>query len=142
VLLAAAAAPQAAPAPEPAPHYTNADLERLRGDPHRTGADSQPSTRPRQRVGPDRDDTAAEEARWRREARLLRERLLPLEDEIGELQERIRARRREPGVPPYSDPRIRTWEERMRRLEARKRERWARFRERARRARVPPGWIR
>ena len=140
--LAAAPEPEPTPAPERVPSYTNADLERLREGPDRTGAASRPATRPQSRGGPERADRRAEEARWRKETRRLRERLLPLEDEIGELQEKIRARRREPGVAPYSDPQIRAWEERVARLEERLRERWSRFRERARRARVPPGWLR
>lgn len=137
-----AAAEEPEPTPAPVRVYTNADLDRLRDQPHRSGAGSLPATRPAHPRSPDRDDRTAEEARWRREVRRLRDRLLPLEDEVGELRDRIRGRRREPGVLPYSDPKIRTWEERVRRLEERIRERWARFRERARRARVPPGWLR
>lgn len=137
-----AGAEEPRPTPRPVRVYTNADLERLRDEPHRTGADSLPATRPAHASSPEREDRSREEARWRREARRLRDRLLPLEDEVGELRERIRARRRQPGVRPYSDPKIRGWEERLQRLEARIRERWARFRERARRARVPPGWLR
>lgn len=144
LLLTLAPTPQTAPTPTPVPVpvYTNTDLERVSRGPHRTGATSEPATRPRNPKGPEREDRAAEEARWRRETRRLRERLLPLEDDIEELRERIRARRRKPGVRPYSDPSIRAWEERRQRLEERLRERWSRFRERARRAGVPPGWLR
>lgn len=142
LLVAASPADQPQPTPTPVRVYTNADLDRLRDRPDRTGAGSVAATRSAHQRSPQRDDRSAEEARWRREARRLRDRLLPLEDEVDELRERIRARRRQPGVLPYSDAKIRTWEERLQRLEERIRERWARFRERARRARVPPGWLR
>jgi hypothetical protein len=143
--LNAGSEPQPVPTPGPAaqaaPLYTNRDLERVRDSRHRNGSTSRPATRPRE-PGPEREDRSAEEARWRREAQRLRERLLPLEDEVRELRERIRSRRREPGVLPYSDPKIRSWEEQAERLEERIRDRRLRFRARARRARVPPGWLR
>lgn len=141
-LLAAAPEPEPTPSPEPVPIYTNADLERIRGAAGRTDVAPPPAARARRSPAPERRDRAAEETRWRREAQRIRERLLPLEDEIADLRDRIRSRRREPGVLPYSDLRIRAWEERIERLEARRRERWVRFQERARRARVPPGWLR
>jgi hypothetical protein len=123
------------------PTYTNADLERVRPLRDQIGGASEPAHRPApaevEREAPDLD-----EARWRREAERLEERRARDDDRIAELRYEVEALRRDPRVLPYSDPRIVRAEARIEQLERRRDERWRRFLERARRAGVPPGWLR
>jgi hypothetical protein len=130
---------------KPVPLYTNADLERVSPYRDQTGALSTPAVA----KWPEATDEAGagktaqkSEAYWRREAGRLRERLRRLEDQEEDLLLRIEGRRRRPGVRPYSDPQIESWERRRRLLGERRREEESRFEERARRAGALPGWLR
>jgi len=58
------------------------------------------------------------------------------------LREKIEERRRQPGVRPYSDPRIVADQRRLEVLEGRIREAESNFEDRARRLGALPGWIR
>jgi hypothetical protein len=134
------------PQPTPVSTYTNADLERVRPLRGQTGGSSQPAHQRLEAGGQTRRQQAAAarhtEDFWRREAQKLRERFEAYEDEIVDLRDKIETLRKDPRVLPYSDPRIERWQERIATLERRREERWERFRTRARRAQVPPGWLR
>ncbi len=127
----------------PARVYTNEDLDRVSPFKAETGVASVPATAP----GAVREPSPRESARpgeehWRQEADRLRDRLQPLRDRVADLRVRIDERRRQPGVRPYSDPRILAWERDLRRWEARAHDMEDRFLERARRAGALPGWLR
>jgi len=124
------------------PTYTNADLERVRPLRDQIGGATKPAHRPADRPEAEGKDSKSEESRWRREANRLRDRLSRYDDQIGELRYQIEALRRDPRVLPYSDPRIVRAERRIEQLERRRDERWRRFLTRARRAGIPPGWLR
>lgn len=130
------------PAKKPVPVYTNADLERVspaRGD---TGVLSTPAAAPTAASRPEPTRSTKGEDYWREQVDRLRERLRPLEERAEDLRQKIADRRREPGVRPYTDPKIAGWERRLASLEARRRDLEARFEERARRAGALPGWLR
>jgi hypothetical protein len=61
---------------------------------------------------------------------------------IDDLREQIEERRREPGVRPYSDPKVVALQRRIEVIERRIREVEADFEDRARRDGALPGWIR
>jgi len=122
------------------PSYSNADLDRVSGFRGQTGVASKP--RSEIRAAPVRPSRQAERERWRREVERLERRNEPLEERIYRLHKRIEGRRRIPGVSLYFDPEIEAWKEQAERLRRRIREREDRLLERARRARVPPGWLR
>jgi hypothetical protein len=82
------------------------------------------------------------EAYWRREAERLRDRLHRLREHVNDLRGQIEERRRAPGVRPYSDPRIESWQRRIVGMEGRIREAEDRLHERARREGAMPGWLR
>jgi hypothetical protein len=129
--------------------YTNEDLARV--SPHRgeTGVLSEPAPpdrdAPPPKAGEARDTRAGDAGReehWRREAARLRERLEPFREEANDLREQVAARRREPGVRPVTDPKLRALERRLAVVEGRIRDAEDRLEERARRARAMPGWLR
>lgn len=135
--------------------YTNEDLERVR--PHRdeTGVASQPAFPPtttsagdgatgrrRGRAQTGARGAARGEEYWRAAAERLREKLQPARDRAADLREKIEERRRQPGVRPYTDPRIVADQRRLETLERRIREAESNFEDRARRLGVLPGWIR
>jgi hypothetical protein len=136
--------------------YTNDDLERyahLRAPEPADVADDAPAPgRSRSRRAPRERAAAAAaaaagsptrgEAWWRREADRTNEAVRRLRDQSADLAEKVADLRREPGVLPYSDPRIVRLEARQRALEERAREAESRLEERARRAGALPGWLR
>jgi hypothetical protein len=135
--------------------YTNEDLERVAPFRDETGVASKPGgPRPdNERAGAPRQDlggdgaTAEKERRsaeetWRRQAERLREKLLPLRDRADDLRQQIEERRRQPGVRPYTDPKIVATQRRLEVLERRIREAESNFEDRARRQGALPGWIR
>ena len=133
--------------------YTNEDLERVRPLRNQTGVESKPGTETarRERAGTSRQDpgrdaagkdrVSAEES-WRSQAERLRVRLQPLRDKAADLREQIEERRRQPGVRPYTDPKIVAAERRLAVVEQRIRESESAFEDRARRQGALPGWIR
>ena len=136
---AAAAAPGA-----PARVYTNDDLERIRRERGAApepppGTPEAPAARPSDGK---RDGDDAREARWRREAERVRERLQPLREQADDLRQQIDARWRMPGVKPVSDGSLLTLRRKLAALESRIREAEDRLEERARRAGALPGWLR
>jgi hypothetical protein len=131
--------------------YTNDDLERfahLRTEQPGDVPDDPAPVRPR--TGGDARASAAPaaaaatrgEAYWRREAERTAETVRRLREQAADLAEKVADLRREPGVMPYSDPRIVRLEARRRALEERVREAESRLEERARRAGALPGWLR
>lgn len=122
------------------PSYTNADLERVSTLRAQTGVASKPQSEIR--PTPARPSRQAEKERWRREVERLERRNESLVDRIYKLQTRIEERRHIPGVSRYFDSEVGAWEAEIERLRTRIRAREARLFERARRARVPPGWLR
>ncbi len=122
------------------PSYTNADLERVSKLRAQTGVASKPQSEIR--ATPARPSRQAERERWRREVERLERRNESLVDRIYKLQKKIEARRHVPGVSLSFDSEVGGWEAEIERLRARVREREDRLFERARRARVPPGWLR
>lgn len=122
------------------PSYTNADLDRVSTLRAQTGVASEP--RSEIRATPARPSRQAERERWRREVERLERRNESLVDRIYKLQEKIGERRRVPGVSLYFDPEVGSWQAEIERVRARIRAREERLFERARRARVPPGWLR
>jgi hypothetical protein len=130
--------------------YTNEDLERyahLRTEEPADVADDGPAPgRSRSRRAPRERAAAASttrgEAYWRREADRTNEVVGRLRDQSADLAEKVADLRREPGVLPYSDPRIVRLEARRRVLEERARDAESRLEERARRAGALPGWLR
>jgi hypothetical protein len=127
----------------PARVYTNEDLDRVSPFKGETGVTSQPAVAPDAvRPAAPRETRGADEARWRQEAERLRERLVPMRHRIEDLRLRIDQRRGKPGVLPYSDPQIVSWERDLKRWEERAHDMEDRFLERARRAGALPGWLR
>ena len=122
------------------PSYSNADLDRVSRFRAQTGVASKPQSEIR--AAPVRPSRQAERERWRREVERLERRNEPLSDRIYRLQQRIQKRRRIPGASLYFDPEIEAWQAEIERLLRRIREREDRLFDRARRARVPPGWLR
>ena len=121
--------------------YTNEDLARVsvRG--------SAPAAAPAAPASPEPVPAAAapegrRESYWRAEAERVRRRLEPWRDEAAVLQTEIASRQMEPGVRPYTDPKVRAWQRKLASLEARIREAEDRLEESARRAGALPGWLR
>jgi hypothetical protein len=135
----------------PARAYTNDDLERyahLRTDEPGDVPDEPTTVRTRSRgaarasAAPAAAASTRGEAYWRREAERTTETVRRLREQAADLAEKVADLRREPGVMPYSDPRIVRLETRRRALEERVREAESRLEERARRAGALPGWLR
>jgi hypothetical protein len=131
--------------------YTNDDLERyahLRTEEPGDVPDEPTAVRPRPRAGarasaaPAAAAATRGEAYWRREAERTTETVRRLREQAADLAEKVADLRREPGVMPYSDPRIVRLETRRRAIEERAREAESRLEERARRAGALPGWLR
>jgi hypothetical protein len=85
---------------------------------------------------------ASTEEQWRYQAERLQVRLQPLRDKAADLKDKIEERRRQPGVRPYSDPKIVADERRLAVIEQRIRDSESAFEDRARRQGALPGWIR
>lgn len=143
VCLLGAAAAAAGERRAPARVYTNEDLARVSGRRGETGVESRPAV-----AAPAASAAAAEpaesggESYWRGEAARLRQRVEPWRDAAADLRAEIAARQAEPGVRPYTDPKVRALQRRLETLEARIRDAEDRFEERARRAGALPGWLR
>jgi predicted RNase H-like nuclease (RuvC/YqgF family) len=143
---------------DPVPAYTNEDLERVRPFRDQTGVASKPDLdaagneragTPRQKLGGDgvaarrgRHSAESDEEKWRYQAERLRAKLQPLRDKAADLREQIEERRRQPGVRPYTDPKIVADQRRLAVLEQRIRDSESAFEDRARRQGALPGWIR
>ena len=140
-LLAAVA--QSAERRPPARVYTDEDLARVSSRRGETGVDSQPASPP-PAGKPDKEQAASErgESYWRAEAARVRQRVEPWRDDAADLRVEISTRQAEPGVRPYTDPKVRSMQRRLAALEARIREAEDRLEERARRAGALPGWLR
>jgi len=134
--------------PKPVPTYTNEDLRRVSPDRDQTGVASQPAfetpdpgeSPPRGRRAP-RGQGRGEDY-WRREAERAADRVRPLERQVEALRRKVEARRRVPGVMPYSDPQIVEWKRQIAELNAEVRLLRDRVEDRARREGVLPGWLR
>jgi hypothetical protein len=124
------------------PVYTNDDLDRVSPLRAQTGGSTAVAEPPKVKPEPQREGHRHDETYWRREAERLQDRLQPLRDRVEDLRARIEERRRNPRVRPYSDPTIESWQRRVAGLEQRIREGEDRLHERARRAGIPPGWLR
>jgi hypothetical protein len=134
--------------------YTNEDLDRVHPYRDETGVASKPAvsttgetTGGKTRQGRRAGATAGTERRsaetmWRRSAERLREKLQRARDRADDLRLKIEERRRQPGVRPYTDPRIVADQRRLEVLERRIREAESTFEDRARRAGALPGWLR
>jgi hypothetical protein len=143
---------------DPVPAYTNEDLDRVRPLRDQTGVASKPdfdtdanerAGTPRQELGGDgaaagrkRRSAESDEEKWRYQAERFRAKLQPLRDKAADLRERIEERRRQPGVRPYTDPKIVADQRRLDVLEQRIRDSESAFEDRARRQGALPGWIR
>jgi len=139
---------------KPARVYTNEDLDRVHPYRDETGVASRSAvsataetTGGKTRQGRRAGATAGTERRsaeqeWRRSAERLREKLQRARDRADDLRLKIEERRRQPGVRPYSDPRIVADQRRLEILERRIREAESGFEDRARRAGALPGWLR
>jgi hypothetical protein len=121
--------------------YTNDDLElyeHLRSAPIPTPAPAREADRRAESpASPGRG-----EAYWRREAERLHDRLEELRQRAEDLAVRVEDRRGRPGVRPYSDPQIESWERRRKTILERVRDMESRFLDRARREGALPGWLR
>jgi hypothetical protein len=147
----------------PSPTYTNEDLERVRPFRDQTGVASTPAnaatgneragtsrqklggsgaTAGRKRRSASGDASGNDEEYWRSSAEKLRERLRPLREKADDLRLQIEERRRQPGVRPYSDPRVVALQRKVDILERRIRDAESSFEDRARRMGVLPGWLR
>lgn len=140
------------------PVYTNEDLDRVRPFRDETGVASKPGTeteRParagtaRQELGGGgaaagrkRRSAESDEEAWRLSAEKFRAKLQPLRDKADDLRRQIEERRQQPGVRPYTDPRIVADQRRLKVLEERIHDSEAAFEDRARRQGALPGWIR
>ena len=138
---------------KPVPAYTNEDLDRVRPFRDQTGVESKPGTEAarRERAGMSRQDLGRDaagkdrvsaEEKWRAQAQRLREKLQDPHDRAEALRDQIEERRRQPGVRPYSDPKVVALQKRLQVLERRIREAESAFEDRARRQGALPGWIR
>jgi len=144
-LLGAGAGAASASAPDGAPVYTNADLERVHERRAETGVLSEPPATPASPAAPARREeppTGRGEEYWRDQAERVQDRVAELAERAAALRARVAEKRRRPGVLPYSDPQIRAWTEQAERLEARARQVEERLHDRARRAGALPGWLR
>jgi hypothetical protein len=140
--LLAAACPLAAAQEKPRV-YTNEDLERVAPYRDQTGGTSPPSAaRAEPAARAPQKDAGRDERYWRQQAERTAEQVRKLREQAAALAERVEDRRRQPGVPPYSDPQVVTLERKRQALEARAREAESRLEERARRAGALPGWLR
>jgi hypothetical protein len=151
-------APCVAEEKKPVPAYTNEDLERVKPFRDQTGvaskpdmgtADNERAGTPRRKLGADgaaagkgRHSAESDEEKWRYQAERFRAKLQPLRDKADDLRDQIEQRRRQPGVRPYSDPRIVADQKRLAVLEQRIRDSESAFEDRARRQGALPGWIR
>lgn len=127
----------------PARVYTNEDLARVSGRRGETGVESRPAAAPpAETAAPAGTGAGRGESYWRGEAARLRQRVEPWRDAAADLRAEIAARQAEPGVRPYTDPKVRALQRRLETLEARIRDAEDRFEERARRAGALPGWLR
>ena len=127
--------------------YTNDDLARYAHLRAEEPADEPAPARSRSRRPAREGATPAAastrgEAYWRREAERTEDTVRRLREQAGDLAEKVSDLRRQPGVMPYSDPRIVRLETRRRAIEERAREAELRLEERARRAGALPGWLR
>jgi hypothetical protein len=130
--------------------YTNDDLaryERLRTEePADVPAVEEPPARgarsAREPRRAEERSAARGEAYWRREAERTAEQVRRLREQSEAIAEKLSDLRREPGILPYSDPRLVRLEARRRALHERAREAEMRLEERARRAGALPGWLR
>ena len=121
--------------------YTNEDLARVavpQAAPPADAAAIPPSPVPS--TAPAAEDRR--ESHWRAEAERVRRRLEPWRDAVDSLRASISARQAEPGVRPYTDPKVRAMQRKLEALEARVREAEDRLEESARRAGALPGWLR
>ena len=138
----------------PVREYTNEDLERVHPYRDQTGVASRPAvsataettggkTRQDRRAGATAGaERRSAEEQWRRSAEKLRAKLQPAKDRAADLRLQIEDRRRQPGVRPYTDPRILADERKLDVLERRIREAESNFEDRARREGALPGWLR
>jgi hypothetical protein len=131
----------------PARVYTDEDLARVSSRRGETGVESKPGNPPPgAKAEAKADSSAAADARgesyWRAEAARVRQRVDPWRDDAAELRVELASRQAEPGVRPYTDPRVRALQRKIAALEARIRDAEDRLEERARRARALPGWLR
>src|SRR5688572_14163197 len=110
------------------PLYTNDDLRRVAPYRDETGVSSTPAAAPAVAPVPAKSGARGEDY-WRREADRLRDRLRPLRERAADLRFTLEERRRQPGVRPYSDPRIVAGERRLRALDERIREAESRLEE-------------
>jgi hypothetical protein len=133
--------------------YTNDDLERYAHLRTEQPADVVEEDAPRPARSrsrrPPRESTAAAtgasargEAYWRREAERTEDAVRRLRAQAADVAEKVSDLRRQPGVLPYSDPRVVRMEARRLALEERAREAESRLEARARRAGALPGWLR
>jgi hypothetical protein len=138
--------------------YTNEDLERVRPFRDQTGVASKPAnvTTGNERAGTSRQklggsgaaagrkrrSAESDEETWRTAAEKLRERLRPLRERADDVRVQIEERRRQPGVRPYTDPKVVALQRKLDVLERRIREAESAFEDRARRLGVLPGWLR
>jgi hypothetical protein len=130
------------PRKKPVPVYTNDDLDRVSPLRDQTGGTSEPAVRPAPAPKETRPSSGRGEEYWRREAERVRDRVEPLRARARALRQRVEDRRRKPGVRPYSDSQIETWQREAQEVEARIRELEDRFEERSRREGALPGWLR
>ncbi|HEX6737479.1 MAG TPA: hypothetical protein VF310_04300 [Vicinamibacteria bacterium] len=129
---------------KPAPRYTNDDLDRVHPLSAQTGVASTPAAMSSPLApGDSRSPTPARgESYWRREAERLQDRLAPLLERAEALRARMAERRQRPGVRPYTDPQLLSWQAQLERLQARMRALEERLQDRARREGALPGWLR
>ena len=132
------------PADERAPArvYTNEDLARVSGRRGETGVESRPASPVPDSPAPAAREDSRGESYWRAEAARVRQRIEPWRETAEDLRAEIAARQAEPGVRPYTDPKVRALQRRLAALEARMRDAEDRLEERARRAGALPGWLR
>jgi len=127
----------------PARVYTDEDLARVSDRRGETGVESKPAAAaPMANAVVPPSAGARGEQYWRAEAARVRQRVEPWRNAASDLRTEIEARRSEPDVRPYTDPKVRALQRRLAALEARIHEAEDRFEERARRAGALPGWLR
>ena len=141
--VAVAASAAAAEQKRPVPSYTNEDLARVSERRAETGVESDAALPPPTAVPGRRTEQRAHgEEYWRHEVERQRRRLEPLERRLAGLEAKLAERRRQPGVRPYSDPQVESYETQLKTLRERIREEQSRFEDRARREGAMPGWLR
>jgi hypothetical protein len=144
VCLAVARMASASEEKRPVRAYTNEDLARVSERRGETGVASEPSPGAAA-PAPARarsERTARGEEFWRREADRLRHRTEPLRRKSNELEAKLLDRRRQPGVRPYTDALVVSYEAQLQGLRDRIRAEESRFEDRARREGALPGWLR